>query len=282
MSACNEMMLPERLKLKLGQHDLFDRVMALDGEVFRDVPGRKTIRVIIDEQPYFIKQHFGVGWSEIFKNLLAFKIPIVSASTEKLAIEKLGEIGIPTTPLAGFGARGCSPASRQSFLITRDLGDIISLETLADAWLINPPQARFKRQLLLAVAGLAANLHDSGLNHRDFYICHICLDKPALVDGEIRLYLIDLHRVGIRETIRPRDRMKDMAALYFSAMNAGLTVRDYLRFLQHYRQKPLKQIFKEEFQFWQQVQQRAIKLYIKLHRVEPTLAQIGAKLGANH
>ncbi|MCB5186879.1 lipopolysaccharide core heptose(I) kinase RfaP [Methylobacillus caricis] len=280
MSACNELMLPAEMQAKLGHERVFEQVMALEGEVFRDVPGRKTVRVIIDGRPYFIKQHFGVGWGEIFKNLLAFKLPIVSANTEKLAIERLGEIGIPTTPLAGFGSRGCNPASRQSFLMTRDLGDIVSLETLADEWAASPPAARFKRQLLVAVATLASTLHDSGLNHRDFYICHICLDKPALMHGEIRLYLIDLHRVGIRETIRPQDRMKDMAALYFSAMNAGLTTRDYLRFLRRYRQKPLKQIFQEESRFWQQVQQRAIRLYIKLHQVEPTPAQMGGKLTA--
>lgn len=273
--SCETLQLSAELKQALGEGDAFARVMALQGEVFRDVRGRKTIRVDIAGRPYFIKQHFGVGWGEIFKNLLAFKVPVVSAATEKQAIEKLGEIGIATTPLAGFGSRGCNPASRQSFLITHDLGDILSLETLAEQWVQTPPELRFKRHLLLAVAALAARLHDSGLNHRDFYICHICLDLPRLRQGDIHLYLIDLHRVGIRETIRPRDRMKDMAALYFSAMNAGLTPRDYLRFLRRYRGKPIKRILREERELWREVQARAIKLYIKLHKVEPGLKQLG-------
>ncbi|MFL9710811.1 lipopolysaccharide core heptose(I) kinase RfaP [Methylobacillus sp. Pita1] len=276
---CEALQLSPELAQALGEGDVFARVMALEGEVFRDVPGRKTIRVKIVGQPYFIKQHFGVGWGEIFKNLLALKVPVVSANTEKLAIEKLGEIGIATTPLAGFGSRGCSPASRQSFLITRDLGEILSLETLADQWMQAPPEPRFKRRLLLEVAALAARLHDSGLNHRDFYICHICLDLPRLRHGDIHLYLIDLHRVGIRETIRSQDRMKDIAALYFSAMNAGLVPRDYLRFLRRYRGKPIRQVMREERDFWQQVQARAIKLYIKLHKVEPGLHQIGGMIG---
>ena len=274
--SCDALQLSPELQQALGEGDVFSQVMALGGEVFRDVPGRKTIRVQLAGQPYFIKQHFGVGWGEIFKNLLAFKVPVVSANTEKQAIEKLGEIGIATTPLAGFGSRGCNPATRQSFLITRDLGDIISLETLAEQWAQRPPEPRFKRRLLLAVAALAARLHDSGLNHRDFYICHICLDLPRLRQDNIHLYLIDLHRVGIRETIRPQDRMKDMAALYFSAMNAGLAPRDYLRFLRRYRGQSLRNILREERDFWQQVQARAIRLYIKLHKVEPGLHQLGA------
>ncbi len=273
--SCDELELSPALQQALGDQDVFSRVMALGGEVFRDVRGRKTIRVQLAGQPYFIKQHFGVGWGEIFKNLLAFKVPVVSAITEKRAIEKLGEIGIATTPLAGFGSRGCNPASRQSFLITKDLGDILSLETLADQWLLSPPEPSFKRHLLLEVASLAARLHDSGLNHRDFYICHICLDLPQLRQGNIHLYLIDLHRVGIRETIRPQDRMKDMAALYFSAMNAGLAPRDYLRFLRRYRGKPIRQVMREEGDFWRQVQARAIKLYVKLHKVAPELRQLG-------
>ncbi|MCB5191581.1 lipopolysaccharide core heptose(I) kinase RfaP [Methylobacillus arboreus] len=273
--ACNQVQLPGEISRALGAGEAFDRVMSLEGEVFRDVPGRKTVRVQLAGQPYFIKQHFGVGWGEIFKNLLAFKVPVVSARTEKQAIEKLGEIGIATTPLAGFGSRGCNPARRQSFLITRDLGEIVSLETLAEQWGKTPPDAVFKRHLLLEVAALAARLHDNGLNHRDFYICHICLDLPRLRQGDIHLYLIDLHRVGIRETIRPRDRMKDMAALYFSAMDAGLTQRDYLRFLRRYRGKPIRQLMQDEREFWRQVQARAIKLYIKLHKVAPSLRQLG-------
>lgn len=276
--ACDQLWLTEDLQPSLKGRDVFAQVMQLNGDNFRDVPGRKTIRVTLGGQSYFIKQHFGVGWGEIFKNLLSFKWPIVSASTEKQAIEKLGSIGIATTPLAGFGSRGCSPASMQSFLITRDLGNIISLEDLALQWAINPPGADFKRRLLLAVARLAGRLHDSGLNHRDFYICHICLDLDQLQQDNIHLYLIDLHRMGIRETIGPRDRMKDMAALYFSAMGAGLSPRDYLRFLRVYRGKSLRRVWREELAFWQQVQARAVQLYIKLHKVEPTLAQMGGRV----
>lgn len=278
--ACDQLWLADELKTSLTAPDVFAQVMQLDGENFRDVRGRKTIRVTLGGQAYFIKQHFGVGWGEIFKNLLSFKWPIVSASTEKRAIEKLGSIGIDTTPLAGFGSRGCSPASVQSFLLTRDLGNIISLEDLALQWAQQAPDADFKRRLLLAVAKLAGKLHDSGLNHRDFYICHICLDLDSLQAGQNHLYLIDLHRMGIRQTIRPRDRMKDMAALYFSAMGAGLSLRDYLRFLRAYRGKPLRQIWREELGFWQQVQTRAIQLYIKLHKVEPTLAQLGGPVSS--
>lgn len=269
MLSRNHLESPQWLQDFFAGQDVFDGVMQLQGEVFRDVPGRKTIRVQIQDKSYFIKQHFGVGWLEIFKNLLSAKWPVLTAETEWRAIHKLGEIGIPTTPAVAYGVRGLNPAILQSFLITEDLGDIISLETLCADWKANPPGAAFKQKLLIKVAELARSLHDGGMNHRDFYICHICLDNHKLAHGEIHLYLIDLHRVGIRSMIRSSDRMKDMAALYFSAMEAGLTRRDYLRFLKHYRCQPLSSTLLDETEFWEQVASRANKLYLKFHGKMP-------------
>jgi heptose I phosphotransferase len=243
----------------------FDEMMRLQGEVFRDVPGRKTLRFSRNQDSYFVKLHFGIGWGEIFKNLLSLKWPILGAKTEWQAIARLNQIGIPTTPAVAFAQRGLNPARQESFLITEDLGDITSLETLFEAWKVNPPHPKFKRHLLIKVAELARKLHDAGMNHRDFYICHICLDNAKLAQGDIYLYLIDLHRVGMRASIKEPDQVKDMAALYFSAMGDVLSRRDFLRVLKHYRQKPLREIFKQEHVFWRRVTDRAVKLYVKFH-----------------
>lgn len=249
----------------------FDQIMHTEGEVFRNVPGRKTLRFSQQQHSYFAKLHFGIGWAEIFKNLGNLKWPILGAGTEWKAIEKLNQVGIPTTPAVAYAKRGINPAKQESFLITEDLGDITSLETLFAEWQINPPHPRFKRHLLIKVAELARRLHDAGLNHRDFYICHLCLDNNKLKQGDICLYLIDLHRVGICSVISPSDRMKDMAALYFSAMGDVLSQRDFLRVLKHYRQKPLRQIFHEEHKFWRRVSERAMKLYVKFHGKMPKM-----------
>ena len=265
---CDVLEMPREMQQLLG-NDAFDRAMSLQGDIYRDVPGRRTIRFQLEGNFYFIKQHFGIGWKEIFKNLLNLRLPIVSAMTEVRAIRKLDALGIPTTPLVAYGCRGSSPAALQSFVVTRDLGDIVSLETLCADWAKNPPEIRFKRRLIEAVAELARTLHDNGLNHRDFYICHLCLDKTRLANDEIHLYLIDLHRVGIRQEIRPVDRMKDMAALYFSAMDIGLTRRDFLRFMAIYRQQSLQTLLKSEADFWTRTSRRAQQLFKKFHDRPP-------------
>lgn len=255
--------MPAALQQALGD-GIFNKVMALQGEVFRDVPGRRTIRVRLNDRLYFAKLHYGVGWREIFKNLFSLRWPILSAMTEWRAIQRLGQIGISTTPAVACGCRGINPAHLQSFIITEDLGDITSLETLCAPWKNTPPDIRFKRRLIAAVADLARRFHDHGLNHRDFYLCHFCLDNQKLSKDELEIYLIDLHRVGIRRKIPTAARMKDIAALYFSAMDIGLTRNDYLRFLRRYR-GDLRKTLKQDQAFWQQVQSRARKLYHKFH-----------------
>lgn len=252
--------LPANIRHLFGA-DTFVEIMQLQGQVYRDVAGRRTIQLKLAEDSYFIKQHFGVGWREIVKSFLSLKKPILGAQTEVKAIQKLNEIGIETTPLVGYGIKGINPATQQSFVITQDLGDIISLEDLCADWKSNPPDANFKRRLIIAVADVAAKLHKNGVNHRDFYICHLCLDAQALKQNQIKLYLIDLHRMLIHQNISMGDNMKDVAALYFSSMDANLTSRDYLRFKRYYSSG----VSGCTPAFWRQVEHRANKLYAKFH-----------------
>jgi tRNA A-37 threonylcarbamoyl transferase component Bud32 len=249
------LMVPDAIQQVLGGGDVFETLMQMRGKAFRDVKGRKTIQVQLAGRSYFLKQHFGVGWHEIVKNLLSFKKPILGAMTEVRAIEKLNLLGIATTPLVAYGQRGSNPANLESFVLTQDLGDITSLEDLCASWQQSPPDARFKRQIIRQVAEIARRLHENGMNHRDFYLCHFCLDNTLL--PHIRLYLIDLHRVLTHAKPSFSANVKDIAALYFSSMDVGLTPRDYLRFKHYYRQ--------QDASFWKKVETRAQKLYAKFN-----------------
>jgi lipopolysaccharide core heptose(I) kinase len=265
--------MPAPMRKAIGagkKSDSFEVAMAMSGQVFRDVPGRKTMRVELLGKSYFIKQHFGVGWLEIVKSLLSMKKPILGAMTEVHAIEKMQALNIATTPLVAYGQRGSNPATLKSFVITDDLGDITSLEDLCASWKQKPPSLRFKRQLIVQAAKLAKTLHDNGVNHRDFYLCHLCLDNSSLPN--IKLFLIDLHRVMIHTTVSEKANMKDIAALYFSSMDIGLTARDYVRFKHYYRQ--------QSDSFWRQVVVRAERLYKKFNskKFQKKLAQERTKL----
>ncbi len=238
----------------------FEQIMSLQGEVYRELEGRRTQRITINGKNYFIKQHFGIGWKEIFKNLFQLRLPVTSAKNEWHAIQRLQSLAIPVPEIVDYGCRGHNPAHIQSFLITKELPKNISLEDFCRNWKINPPAFQLKRALINNVAQIARTLHENGVNHRDFYLCHFLLDRNS---KEVKLYLIDLHRAQIRRYTPTRWIIKDLAGLYFSSKDIGLTTRDLLRFAKEYRKQPLRDIALKESAFWQKVKKRGEKIYQK-------------------
>jgi heptose I phosphotransferase len=257
--------LPEAWIERWQVQDSFDQLFAIDGRIYRQKDGRKTLRFTLDGKNYFAKLHHGIGWKEIMKNLMQLRLPVIGAQTEWRAIQRLQQLGIKTMHLVGYGKRGRNPARLQSFVITEELANTVSLENFCRDWPVSPPSYVLKRGLITKVAKIARTLHENGINHRDFYICHFLLDISAGRDGidprRLRLYLIDLHRMQIRDRVPWRSRVKDIAALYFSSMDIGLTQRDLMRFIRVYQNKPLPASLREDRAFWQQVQKRATALY---------------------
>ncbi|MBB71040.1 MAG: lipopolysaccharide core heptose(I) kinase RfaP [Legionellales bacterium] len=238
----------------------FNEVMALDGQVFRQCANRRVVRIERDGQGYFIKTHQGVGWREILKNLLTLRLPVLGASNEYHAIKRLHALGIATMDIVGYGKRGVNPATQQSFIITKELSNIISLETLCATWGEKPPSFALKQQLLDKVTAITKQLHDNGINHRDLYLCHFILDKSSLEQSGPTIYLIDLHRAQQRQCLPLRWRVKDVGGLYFSALHIGLTKRDCFRFMKRYTGKSLRRTLYEDVAFWRAVASRALKL----------------------
>ena len=237
--------------------------LAIRGETYRQPENaqRRTLRFEVDGRGYFIKQHWGVGWGEILKNLLTLKRPVLGAENEWLAINRLNQLGIETMELMGFGIEGWNPAQIRSFVVTRELADTISLEDYCANWATSAADPVIKRLLISRVADMVSKLHANGVNHRDLYICHFLLQLPWQGDVEnLSLYLIDLHRVQIRSRTPRSWLIRDLGALYFSALNIGLTRRDLLRFIRNYQQQPLAESLVKNARFWRAVKARAEQL----------------------
>lgn len=232
--------------LWLGR-DPFVAVEALEGEVFRELEARRTLRTEVAGRGYFVKIHRGVGWAEILKNLLSLRLPVLGARNEWRAIQRLGELAVDTMRAVAFGQRGRNPATQHSFIVTDELAPTISLEDFCRDWPTAPPPVAFKRALIRRVADMAGRMHRGGVNHRDFYICHFLLHvDPEPTAENLKLSIIDLHRAQVRDKIPRRWRDKDLASLYFSALNIGLTRRDVLRFLRDYFGGSLRDILSTE------------------------------------
>lgn len=256
-----------------SKENAFDHVNKVEGEIAKAKDNRRVLKFQLEGATYYLKHHVGVGWKEIIKNLLQLKIPVLGASNEWLAIERLKSVDVDTMEAVAFGQRGNNPAQQESFLITRELKNTITLEQFCAPWKDSSPSYTLKKSLIEKIALMAKNLHNNGLNHRDFYLCHILLDAQTGIENidpkKLQLYLVDLHRMQIRSKVPHRWLVKDIGSIYFSAMDAGLNRRDLYRFIRTYTGLPLRKAIENNMEFWQQVQQRANKLYLQNWQRKP-------------
>lgn len=246
-----------------ASNKLMVQMLAQQGEVYREGAGRVTLRFERNGNAYFLKRHTGIGWREIIKDLTQLRLPVLGATNEWRALRLLQEIGISSLIPVAYGCWGWNPARQQSFLITAEMTATQSLEDVVLSWEKRDDFIAVKRHIIRQTAILTRHMHEAGMNHRDLYICHLYvadawLQKPQ---GEPDLQVIDLHRAQIRRKVPPRWRVKDVASLYFSSMEAGLTKRDFFRFMRDYTQQSLRQMLTQQADFWRAVQARADRLY---------------------
>ncbi len=261
---------PELARFFQGE-SAFDQLMDCEGENYRHIKTRRTVKFERGGRHYFIKIHRACGWREVWKNWLGFKRPVTSARMEWEAIDRLQMLNVPTLKVVGRGIRGKAPAKLESFVITEALHGMVSLEQLTQNWGHLPLERRIrlKWELLRQLAVIARNIHQNGLNHRDFYLCHFLVQdldwtcwRPT---DPLTLHLIDLHRMQIRQTVPHRWLLKDLAGLLFSAMDCGLTRNDLLRFAVIYWDRPASDLLRENQGAIQKVLRRARRLYTSFH-----------------
>jgi heptose I phosphotransferase len=237
--------------------------------VYRNREGRRTLRFEAAGRSYFLKLHRGVGWGEIAKNLLSLRRPVISARNEYLAIGALQQAGVDTLSAAAYVCLGSNPARLRSLVVTDDLVGTVSLEDYCAGWAAAPPPPGLRHRVIACLADSARRMHGAGVNHRDFYLCHFHLDPASVAGPRLRCHLIDLHRAQLRRRTPRRWRIKDLAGLYFSAMDYGLTRRDLLRFLRGYSEGGLRDAIGTDAALWRTVERRAQRLYRKVHGREP-------------
>jgi len=244
--------------------------MRIGHDVVRLFKNRSTRRFERGGEYFYIKSHSASGWWPILEDLLRFRIPQVGARPEWLAIQAADEQGIRVPEIVAFGEEGGTWASQQSFLITKEIAPAISLEELFQQSAEVSPV--LKRRLIRAVAKIARKLHTNGLNHRDFYIRHFLFEQSANESDEPKLHLIDLHRAQKRKKTPLRWVVKDIGGLYFSAMDIDLSVRDLLLFVRYYTGRPIRESLNQDKKFWRAVEQRATRLYRKVHKRQPGIS----------
>lgn len=250
--------------------DVFALMESMQGQIAREMKDRQTLRVEINGQGYYRKWHRGVGWREIIKNYLQARLPVLGATNEWDALNKLQALGIPSLLPVAYGVRGANPARQQSFIVTRELTDVMQLDHFFEQHSVD---VKAKRRILERVAVIARELHGAGINHRDFYFCHFMLKKSFLNDSsnDPDIYLVDLHRAQMRPQVPERWLVKDLGGLLFSTLNLGFGQRDYLRFLRFYFAQDLRSIFTGRKKLLERIIARARSTYRRDFGHDPLL-----------
>lgn len=243
-----------------GRADVFATLATLNGEVHRDTGRRRTVRVVVAGAPYFAKVHDGVGWREIVKNLLVLKWPVLGARNEFEACRRLRERGVSAPAVAAFGERGVNPATRRSLVLCDALEGFASLEDVGSAWGQASVPLALKRRVLSAAGRMTAEMHAAGVNHRDYYACHLLANAAKLARGQVELAVIDLHRAQVRARVPRRWRRRDLAALLYSVSGMPLTRQDRFRFLAAYSGTRPGLEIRSRRRFWAGVVRRADRL----------------------
>ena len=209
----------------------FDRLMSLsEGEVVKHaVPERKTVRFYLktDDGPVeaYLKLVYPLSLIRFFTRVLKLSLP-GTALDEFTNITRFHRAGLPTMIPFAAGKRRCGLFRTESFLVTKSIEGCRRLDDFFSR--LQDVPVEDKRELIRKVALLVKKMHECGFNHRDLYLCHTLLDRNG------RLFLVDLHRVDKREKVPERWKVKDIAALNYSAPKHSITRTDRLRFFRNY------------------------------------------------
>jgi len=212
----------------------FDDFMRLEGVVVKSaVRLRSTQRLDLKGVTVYVKKHFFPGMHEILKNLLRFRFP-PGALNEWRALLAFHAHNIPTmTPICAGRKPLLWKIEKESFLLTDDLGEAHRLDDFLKVNGAVPCRGKMlekKKRILKNLADITRRMHSVGINHRDYYLCHL------LMDSRERLYVIDLHRVNVRNKVGKRWMVKDLAALLFSSLEVPVTHGQRLAFYKRYMQ----------------------------------------------
>ena len=251
-----------RLQPLLGD-DPWRAASAIQGEVLRNMPSRRTLRFVHAGRTHYLKQHLGVGWGEIFKNWLTGKRPVTSALDEFRGLERLRQRDVPSMGVLAIWCEGRNPARRRSFIITDGIENHLDLGNLMIHWGHRFPSSTARFVLTRALGELTRDMFAVGVNHRDYYLCHMLIPRhwQQQPDTPPRITLIDLHRAEVRERVPRRQQLRDLSGLYSSCLDFRPSLTDIARFQRHLLGEQWKQQVRARPRFWHRVNRRARRIY---------------------
>jgi heptose I phosphotransferase len=234
----------ERYRGQLPE-DLEVSVMSLESrDRFHAKQGRSTARVVLKraDRPLsvYLKRHFRLPWSLGLAALFNPAGRYSPAAAEWSHLERARSLGIDVPDVVAAGEHIGPRTGLRSFLMVAELSGCAAANELLPHLHSRLDPGTFttlKNRLIDEMARITSTLHASRFFHKDLYLCHFFIDPAGLEKGrgEIRVFLIDLHRLREHRLWPDWWRWKDLAQLLYSTYGVtGITPRDRIRFWDRY------------------------------------------------
>ena len=229
--------------------DFDDDVMTLESrDRLHAKQGRSTARVVFhpgDGRPLsvYLKRHFQLPWPARLSALVNPNGRHSPGAAEWAHLERARSLGVPVPDVVAIGERIGPWAGLQSYLVVAELTGCKELNEVLPVlahWMDEAGFERLKRRIVKEAARISATIHKARMFHKDLYLCHFFLDLERLAADptDVKLTLIDLHRLQQHRLWPDRWRWKDLGQLLFSTEGvAGVSPRDALRFWVHYKRE---------------------------------------------
>ena len=234
--------------------DLAENAMGIESrDRYHAKQGRATARVHFHGEhtgpgagksvSVYLKRHFALPWPARLAALVNPAGAHTPGSAEWRHLERARSLGVPVPEVVAAGERIGPWGKLQSFLMVAELTGCGALnEVMEDLRNRYDPQdfTSLKKRIVVEMARITASLHRARMFHKDLYLCHFFIDLDRLDRDplDVRLILIDLHRLEEHKFWPDRWRWKDLGQLLFSTHGVpGIGVRDCLRFWKHYRRE---------------------------------------------
>ena len=223
---------------KSGLKSYEDFMSTMQGEILGERSDRVRMRITLQspdgKDVFYLKRHHRPGFFGRLARGLRISSKVSPGRQELENIIQLKRAGLATMTVAAMGE---GESGSGSFIMVEELAGYEPLDDFLKGFLAKSNQkgqVQKKRKLIRAVGSYIRNLHRAGMVHQDLYLCHLFV-RPEDPAGS--LSIIDLQRIRHLRRVRGRPRLKDLAALNYSAEQVGVSRTDRLRFIQEYFQR---------------------------------------------
>lgn len=211
---------------------------------------RIKFRLTTNGTMVYLKKYTDTPYGKQIKNWIEHKAVKTTAEFDICWCKTLGEAGINTADVVAWGYEKKFLFDSMSFAIVKEIENADSLEKKLPYF----RSFKHKKEFIGKLADFAKKFHDTGLRHRDFYLCHIFYSEKNST-----FTLIDLQRIFKPVIFSKRFQIKDIAQLYYSTSKEYFSKNDRLRF--YLRYKNITCLSSADKRFIAAVNSRAKKMY---------------------